>query len=176
MAQYTPKVKEAHAFLEISQDFTTPAEIFRESVANSLDAYRDALGPDAVLEHHSGLDSDRETRRNRVASETWDAPIVVTTSVQFFESLYANRPSRCRKLHRIAESVVIFDEVQTFPSGLLKPIEYALGQLVSHYGVKCGVLYGYPMGCIARWLALREYTISGSGSLGRGFRRQSQRA
>ena len=145
-------------------------------IEQTAKAYRDALGPDAVLEHHSGLDSDRETRRNRVASENWDAPIVVTTSVQFFESLYANRPSRCRKLHRIAKSVVIFDEVQTFPPGLLKPIECALGQLVSHYGVKCGVLYGYPMGCIARWLALREYTISGSGSLGRGFRRQSQSA
>ncbi len=97
--------------------------------------YRDALGQDAVIEHHSGLDTDRETRRNRVASENWDAPIVVTTSVQFFESLYANRPSRCRKLHRIAESVVIFDEVQTFPPGLLKPIECALEQLVSHYGM-----------------------------------------
>jgi CRISPR-associated endonuclease/helicase Cas3 len=104
-------------------------------IEQTAKVYREALGSDAVIEHHSSFDADRETRRNRVASENWDAPIVVTTSVQFFESLYANRPSRCRKLHRIAESVVIFDEVQTFPPSLLKPIECALGQLVSHYDV-----------------------------------------
>src|SRR5262249_5946424 len=68
--------------------------------------YRDVLGNDAVVEHHTNLDPDQETRLNRLASENWDAPVVVTTSVQFFESLYANRPSRCRKLHRIARSVV----------------------------------------------------------------------
>jgi len=104
-------------------------------IEQTAKVYRDVLGSDAVIEHHSSLDPDHETPRNRLASENWDAPIVVTTSVQFFESLYANRPSRCRKLHRIAESVVIFDEVQTFPPKLLKPIKSALEQLVSHYGV-----------------------------------------
>ncbi|HUE01162.1 MAG TPA: DEAD/DEAH box helicase, partial [Bryobacteraceae bacterium] len=104
-------------------------------IEQTANAYREALGPDAVIEHHSGLDPDHETARNRIACENWDAPVVVTTSVQFFESLYANRTSRCRKLHRIANSVVVFDEVQTFPPRLLRPIESALSQLVSHYGV-----------------------------------------
>lgn len=104
-------------------------------IEQTAKVYRDVLGPDAIIEHHSSLDPDRETARNRLACENWDAPIIVTTSVQFFESLYSNRPSRCRKLHRVAESVVVFDEVQTFPPGLLAPIEHALGQLVLHYGV-----------------------------------------
>lgn len=104
-------------------------------IEQTAKVYREALGPEAIIEHHSSLDPDRETARNRLASENWDAPVVVTTSVQFFESVYANRPSRCRKLHRIANSAVVFDEVQTFPPRLLKPIESALGQLVSHYGV-----------------------------------------
>jgi CRISPR-associated endonuclease/helicase Cas3 len=104
-------------------------------IEQTAKVYREALGPEAIIEHHSSLDPDHETASNRIACENWDAPIVVTTSVQFFESLYANRTSRCRKLHRIANSVVIFDEVQTFPPNLLKPIESVLGQLLSHYGV-----------------------------------------
>lgn len=95
--------------------------------------YREALGDAAVIEHHSNLDPDRETRFNRLASENWDAPVVVTTSVQFFESLYANRTSRCRKVHRIARSVVVFDEVQTFPAKLLEPIRDVLEQLITDY-------------------------------------------
>lgn len=98
-------------------------------------AYREALGEDAVIEHHSSVDPNRETPANRLASENWDAPVVVTTNVQFFESLYANRVSRCRKLHRIARSVVVFDEVQTFPPPLLQPIRHALERLISDYGV-----------------------------------------
>ncbi len=97
--------------------------------------YREALGEDAVLEHHTNVDPDKETRISRLASENWDAPVIVTTSVQFFESLYANRPSRCRKLHRIAGSVVVFDEVQTFPVKLLAPVKQVLRKLPEHYGV-----------------------------------------
>lgn len=96
--------------------------------------YREALGEGAVIEHHSSVDPARETPANRLASENWDAPVVVTTSVQFFESLYANRVSRCRKLHRITRSVVVFDEVQTFPPPLLQPICHALQRLISDYG------------------------------------------
>lgn len=103
--------------------------------------YREAfspLGPDAVLEHHSMLDPVRETARNRIASENWDAPLVVTTTVQLFESLFANRPGACRKLHRLARSVIILDEAQTLPIHLLGPILDMLRALVEHYG--CTVL------------------------------------
>lgn len=96
--------------------------------------FREAIGEDAVVEHHINVDPDEETSANRLASENWDAPVVVTTSVQFFESLYANRPSRCRKLHRIARSVVVLDEVQTFPTKLLAPVTNALRELTSHFG------------------------------------------
>ncbi len=102
-------------------------------IEQTAKVYRDALGADAVLEHHTNVDPDEETPANRLASENWDAPVVVTTSVQFFESLYANRPSRCRKLHRIVNSVVVFDEVQTFPVKLLSPVKHVLRALVECY-------------------------------------------
>jgi CRISPR-associated endonuclease/helicase Cas3 len=104
-------------------------------IEQTASEYRRALGDDAVLEHHTNVDPDHETPWNRLASENWDAPVVVTTSVQFFESLYANRPSRCRKLHRIVRSVVVFDEVQTFPAKLLAPVRHVISELTSHYGV-----------------------------------------
>ncbi len=96
--------------------------------------FRDIFG-EAVIEHHSNLDPDRETARSRLAAENWDAPVVVTTSVQFFESLFAARPGRCRKLHNIADSVVVLDEAQLLPPGFLQPILDALNLLVEHYGV-----------------------------------------
>lgn len=110
---------------------------FTSIIEQTAQAYREALGDcaSAVLEHHSNVDPTKETPQNRLAAENWDAPLVVTTSVQFFESLYANKPSRCRKLHRIAKSVVIFDEAQTFNAGLLAPIRHGLEELTSHYGV-----------------------------------------
>jgi len=80
---------------------------FTTIIEQTARAYREILGDEAVLEHHSNVDPDKETPLNRLVSDNWDAPVVVTTNVQFFESLYANRPSRCRKLHRIAKSVVI---------------------------------------------------------------------
>ena len=104
-------------------------------IEQTAKAYREALGDAAVLEHHTNIDPDKETPLNRLASENWDAPVVVTTSVQFFESLYSNRTSRCRKLHRIARSVVVFDEVQTFPVQLLAPVRHVLEELPAHYGV-----------------------------------------
>lgn len=71
--------------------------------------------------------------RQMLASENWDASVVVTTAVQFFESLYANRSSRCRKLHNIADSVIIFDEAQTLPGDYLAPCVSAIAQLIQHY-------------------------------------------
>lgn len=94
-----------------------------------------ALGPDVVLEHHSNLadDAPHATATSRLAAENWDAPIIVTTNVQFFESLFANRTGRCRKLHRLAQSVVILDEAQALPVEFLQPCLAALGELVRGY-------------------------------------------
>lgn len=98
------------------------------------------LGEKNVLEHHSGVeyalteDASPGDRRKALAVENWDAPIVVTTAVQFFESLFASRSSRCRKLHNIANSVIIFDEAQSLPVPELKPCVSAIAQLVQHYG------------------------------------------
>ncbi|NLW50824.1 MAG: CRISPR-associated endonuclease Cas3'' [Candidatus Brocadiaceae bacterium] len=104
--------------------------------------YRKALGAANVVEHHSNLDVARVKQalgeemagRHELATENWDAPVIVTTSVQFFESLFANGPSRCRKLHNIARSVIILDEVQTVPPHFLLSIVEALEELTNHYG------------------------------------------
>jgi CRISPR-associated endonuclease/helicase Cas3 len=101
--------------------------------------FRRALGEfgDAVLEHHSAyrenanLDAEAKLAR---AAENWDHPIVLTTAVQFFESLFSNRPSRCRKLHNIANSVVVLDEAQTLPPHLLRPCVAMLDELARNYG------------------------------------------
>lgn len=93
------------------------------------------FGPDNIVEHHSNLDPEKETQRSRLASENWDAPIVVTTNVQFFESLYSAKSSRCRKLHNIVNSVVILDEAQLLPPELITPCVDVINQLVRNYGV-----------------------------------------
>jgi len=93
---------------------------------------------DAVVEHHSNVDisdESRETARSRLACENWDAPIIVTTSVQFFDSLFANRSSRCRKLHNIVNSVVVLDEVQLLPPEYLNPILHTMKELYQNYNV-----------------------------------------
>lgn len=95
----------------------------------------DIFGDNNVVEHHSNLNPEKETIRTRLASENWDAPIVVTTNVQFFESLYAARPGRCRKLHNIVNSVVILDEAQLVPPNLLQPCVAAINELSHNYGV-----------------------------------------
>jgi len=108
--------------------------------------FRDALGPDVVLEHHSHFNvgdidetlSESESLRYKLSTENWDAPVIVTTSVQFFESLFANRRSKCRKLHNIAKSVIIIDEAQSLPRGYLEPCLRALEELVEGYG--CSVV------------------------------------
>jgi CRISPR-associated endonuclease/helicase Cas3 len=105
--------------------------------------FKSIFGEDNVLEHHSNysfddlLDaedgSDDSRFGLRLASQNWDAPIIVTTNVQFFESFFSNRPSKCRKLHNVANSVVILDEAQMLPTELLKPSVALLGDLVLNY-------------------------------------------
>ncbi len=111
-------------------------------IDQTADVFEKALGAENVIEHHSGVDysikndaNDTVYYKKALATENWDAPVIVTTAVQFFESLYANRSSRCRKLHNIANSVVIFDEAQTLPVNYLMPCVEAIGQLVQNYSV-----------------------------------------
>lgn len=96
--------------------------------------FREIFG-DNVVEHHANLDPDKEDARSRLATENWDAPVIVTTNVQFFESLFSARTSRSRKLHNIVNSVVVLDEAQLLPPEFLQPIADVMNQLVSHYGV-----------------------------------------
>lgn len=106
------------------------AQVFREAFGD--------FGDSAVLEHHSAYFDDPRAApeskdKRKLAMENWDAPVVVTTAVQFFESLFADRPSRCRKLHNIAGSVVILDEAQTLPLKLLRPCVTLLDELALNY-------------------------------------------
>lgn len=98
---------------------------------------------DAVIEHHSAFDATKLPNNNakdtlKQAMESWDAPVIVTTAVQFFESLFSDKPSQCRKLHNIAGSVIILDEAQTLPLHLLRPTMAAIDELVRNY--KCSVV------------------------------------
>lgn len=115
-------------------------------VDQTADVFRSLFAEqkDVVLEHHSAIDhrkrreelgddSDAE-RWRRLVSQNWDAPLVVTTTVQLFESLFSNRPSACRKLHRLAGAVIVLDEAQCLPSHLLAPIRSGLKTLVDHFG------------------------------------------
>ncbi|MBD5779019.1 CRISPR-associated endonuclease Cas3'' [Pelagicoccus sp. NFK12] len=86
-----------------------------------------------LVEHHSSLSPEKETEQSRLAAENWDASIVITTSVQFFESLHGAKTSRCRKLHNIANAVVILDEAQTLPVSFLEPCLKSLQELSDHY-------------------------------------------
>ena len=112
--------------------YVIPYTSIIEQTAKTL---ADIFGPENVIEHHSNLDPDKETQRSRLAAENWDAPIIVTTNVQFFESLYAAKSSRCRKLHNIVNSVAILDEAQLLPPELLTPCVDALNLLTRQYGV-----------------------------------------
>jgi len=106
-------------------------------IEQTADVFGGIFGTDHVVEHHSQADTDdrEESQRSRLACENWDAPLIVTTNVQLFESLFAARTSRCRKLHNIANSVIVLDEAQLLPPDFLQPILDALNVLVTHYGV-----------------------------------------
>lgn len=115
-------------------------------IEQTAQKFRDIFGKENVLEHHSNVPVKENDGTDAVdfylskAVENWDMPIVVTTAVQFFESLFSNKSSRCRKLHNIAGSVIIFDEAQMLPIPYLQPCVYAIAELVRHYhatGVLC---------------------------------------
>ncbi len=111
-------------------------------IEQNAEVFRNIVGKENVLEHHSNFTfpdckEEKETQSQeklKLAAENWDVPLVVTTNVQFFESLFANRSSRCRKLHNIAGSVIIFDEAQMIPREYLLPCVRAISELVYNYG------------------------------------------
>lgn len=114
-------------------------------IEQNAQVFRDIFPAGSVVEHHSTFNEERldpgdtageslEARTHRLACENWDAPVVVTTGIQFFESLYANKPSRCRKLHNLARAVIILDEAQMLPTEYLAPCLRALEELAANYG------------------------------------------
>jgi CRISPR-associated endonuclease/helicase Cas3 len=141
---------------------------FLSIIEQNAAIYREILGEGVVVEHHSAVELGSGSRRSadgaqleeapesestdqglridkaklddRLATENWDAPIVVTTAVQFLESLFARKPARCRKLHNIARSVIVFDEVQSLPLNLLEPILSMVRDLKTDFG--CSFLFG----------------------------------
>jgi CRISPR-associated endonuclease/helicase Cas3 len=106
-------------------------------IEQTADVFRKVFGEDNFIEHHSNADADknREDHRTRLACENWEAPLVLTTNVQLFESLFAAKTSRCRKLHKLVGSIIVLDEAQLLPPNFLQPIIDVLKLLVTHYGV-----------------------------------------
>jgi CRISPR-associated helicase Cas3/CRISPR-associated endonuclease Cas3-HD len=111
-------------------------------IEQNAKVFKDVLGDENILEHHCNYQFDSNNSENlqsvneklKLASENWDIPIVVTTNVQFFESLFSNRSSKCRKIHNLSKSVIIFDEAQMLPIQYLIPCLLAVSELVKNYG------------------------------------------
>lgn len=109
-------------------------------IAQTAEIFRKIFGKDNVVEHHSNIQNEEQlSYSNKLSTENWDAPIVVTTNVQLFESLYAAKPSKCRKLHNLCNSVVILDEAQMFPVEFLQPVLDILQGLRSDF--KTSILF-----------------------------------
>ena len=110
---------------------------FTSIIEQNADVFRQFLGDDAVLEHHSNFDVEptKENAKARLATENWDTPLIVTTNVQLFESLFASRTSRCRKLHNIVNSVIILDEAQQIPRDFQAPITQMMQHMSDYFGV-----------------------------------------
>lgn len=144
---------------------------FTSIIEQNAEVFRKAIGSDAVLEHHSNAAHEKReyedvTSPLELAEQNWDMPVVVTTNVQFFESLFSNRPSRCRKLHNVAKSVIILDEAQMLPVDLLKPCVAALDELVRNYGatvVLCSATQPALQGLLSGMTPAREIITDPAG-------------
>ena len=111
---------------------------YQSIIEQTAKVFSEIFGEENVLAHYSNADFQSDdgeaSNRKKLAAENWDAPVIVTTSVQFFESFYSNRASKCRKLHNVADSVLIFDEAQSLPVDVLRPCLLSISELVKHYG------------------------------------------
>ncbi|HEY0330965.1 MAG TPA: DEAD/DEAH box helicase [Rhodopseudomonas sp.] len=137
---------------------------FTSVIDQTAGIFRSVLGEDVVLEHHSAIEEEKLSKsaardKLRLAMEDWAAPIVVTTNVQLLESLFSDRPSRCRKLHNLANAVIILDEAQTIPLPVLRPSVAALDELARNYG--CTIVL-----CTATQPALAAPDFAGGFELG----------
>lgn len=135
---------------------------FTSIIDQTAKIFREVLGDDIVLEHHSSIEDRRDgfagRDKLRLAMEDWAAPVVVTTNVQLFESLFAARPSRARKLHNIVGSVIVLDEAQTIPRTLMMPCVRMVDALARHWG--CSIVL-----CTATQPALDATKLPGGLSL-----------
>lgn len=126
-------------------------------IEQNAKVFQNILGEDNVLAHYCTalLNSDSQSNeiyeKHKFSIENWDAPVIVTTNVQFFESLYSNKVSKCRKLHNIANSVIIFDEVQMLPLHSLLPCVKAIQMLIKSYQVSV-VLCTATQPALEHWL------------------------
>lgn len=106
-------------------------------IEQNAEVFKNILGKKYILEHHSNIivdeEKDEDNLNKKVLTENWDAPIIVTTNVQFFESIYSNKRSKLRKLHNMTDSVIIFDEIHTLPLNLLKPCLESIRYLNKYY-------------------------------------------
>lgn len=139
---------------------------FTSVIDQTASIFKKVLGDDVVLEHHSAIEQEKlgrdEPRDKRLlAMENWTAPIVVTTNVQLFESLFSERPSRCRKLHNLNDAVIVLDEAQTIPLHVLRPCVAVLDELARNYG--CTIVL-----CTATQPALAQPEFAGGFLLGPG--------
>jgi CRISPR-associated endonuclease/helicase Cas3 len=143
---------------------------FTSIIDQTASIFRGILGEDFILEHHSSIEQETATKEEsfrgqrpdaklRLAMENWQAPVIVTTNVQLFESLFANRTSRCRKLHNLANAVIILDEAQTIPHHVLRPCVVALDELARNYG--CSIVL-----CTATQPALKVPRFPGGFEIG----------
>ena len=132
-------------------------------IEQNAQVFRNIFGEDMILEHHCNFDYDgvenaETAQKLALAAENWDFPIIVTTNVQFFESIYDNKPSKTRKLHNIAQSVIVFDEVHMFPSLFYQPCLEAVKMLVKDYGSKA-LFLSATMPDFNRWM--KEFGCDG---------------